>query len=642
MGSAAIKGSRRGRSHIDEVSLLSDERKRTLKGLERVTNLLVDARSSRGTLERVGGVLSDILRAGRWSIMLKTELDGIRISLARGIPNEVVKRTQLKLGEGIAGRVARDASPVLYSNVAYEIGLTSGGHYTCASAISVPIMLRGDVLGVINLSEKRDEAERPAEFDEFDLTLALMAANQAALMIDMVRDLDAAEVRGLGPKLAPTGLQSRAALKMQASAFDLLSRVTDLMTVSGDLDRVLTAALNGACELLSATRGSVMLLDEAKSSLRIKANIGLQPEVAEQVRVRPGEGIAGRVLQTGEPLLLANASQARLEASGCSTERASGADPQALRYRNQSALCVPLSIHGQVLGVINLNDRRDARDFSDNDLYIARVIANQAAVAISAAKLLKASIEAAETQRLMDLAHDIQANLLPEPPAIRGVDVAGRSEPCASAGGDYVDFFEVSGGGGLYLACGDVSGHGVGAAVIMAMGRAFLRALLRQSRDLASVMYEMNNLIEADTPTGQFMTLFIGMLDLETGRLSYVSAGHDPALLQRARTGEVLETESTGLPLGMFESQQYRVAELTLEPGDLLLLSTDGIAEATNLQGQFFGRSRLKHALQEVRELSADEILAQLESRVLSFTGPKALTDDLSLVVARWHGVQPA
>ncbi|NEX18322.1 MAG: hypothetical protein C1943_17385 [Halochromatium sp.] len=623
-------------SHVDQVALLSSERRQMLIGLERVTSLLVDARSWRGALDRVGLVLSDVLHAERWSIMLKTELNVIRISLAKGLPQKVIRETQLKLGEGIAGRVARDASPMLYSNVEYELGITSGGNYATPSAISVPIVLRGSVLGVINLSEKRDEDGQCTNFDAADLSLAMMAANQAALMIEMLRNLERAEGRSAAGDGRGKAVHNSFDVMMQASAFDLLSRVTDLMTVSGDLDRVLMAALNGACELLNATRGSVMLSDEQGQALRIRAHIGMQPAMAEQVRVKVGEGIAGRVLQTGDALLLTNAPEARL-----GTDYGDRSDDhQSERYRNRSALSVPLSIHGRVLGVININDRRDDLNFSDNDLYIARVIANQAAVAISAAQLLKESVEAAEMQRLMDLAHDIQANLLPGKPKLIGLDVAGRSEPCASAGGDYIDYFEGARTQAVevppfYLACGDVSGHGVGAAVIMAMARAFLRALLSQSQDLASVMYKLNNLIEADTPTGQFMTLFVGILEPKRDRLRFVSAGHDPALLYRVRNDEIIETQSTGLPLGMFEHQHYKVSELWIEPGDLLLLSTDGIAEATNIHGNFYGRERLKQDLRELRQLSTDEIVTAIEQRVIEFTRPKAITDDLSLIVTR-------
>ena len=494
-----------------------------LLGLERVTSLMVDAHDPRDALERIGLVLTDVLHANRWSIMLKTELDVIRISLAKGLPKHVIDETSIKIGDGIAGRVAQRGQGQLYRNVQYEVGLCSGGQYGSASAICVPIVLKGDVRGVINLSDKMTAWGNIGEFDESDLSLALMTANQAAMMLEMLHSVDVARGRESSASDRLAVERTDANLVTQASAFDLLSRVTDLMTISGDLDQVLVAAINGACYLLGATRGSLMLFDEEQGELRIRADMGMPADLVDSVRVKPGQGIAGRVLETGDALLLTNAARVRL---GNSAQ----IDPQSSQYRNHSALSVPLKIRGQVLGVININDRSDQNDFSENDLYIARVIANHAAVAISAAHLLRESVAAAEMQRLLDLAHDIQANLLPALPTVDGLDIAGLSDPCASAGGDYIDYFPAAGACGrptdcLYLACGDVSGHGVGSALIMAMGRAFLRALMRQDNELATVMRQMNNLIEADTPAGQFMTLFAGMLDVVNGTLCYASAG---------------------------------------------------------------------------------------------------------------------
>lgn len=619
--------------HSEISSILSSDTNRILQGLERVTSLMVDAHDPRNALERIGLVLTDVLHANRWSIMLKTELDVIRISLAKGLPQQVIDQTSIKLGDGIAGRVAQRGQAQLYKNVEYEVGLCSGGQYGSASAICVPIVLKGDVRGVINLSDKLTESGIIGEFNEHDLTLALMTANQAAMVLEMLHSVDVARGRERSSRgeIAPDA--HNAELVAQASAFDLISRVTDLMTISGDLDQVLVAAINGACFLVGATRGSLMLYDKEHGELRIRADMGMPADVVDSVRVKPGQGIAGRVLTTGDALLLTNAARARLG-------NAEHADAQASQYRNHSALSVPLKIRGQVLGVININDRSDQNDFSENDLYIARVIANHAAVAISAAHLLRESVAAAEMQRLLDLAHDIQANLLPTLPRVNGLDVAGLSDPCASAGGDYIDYFLASGACGtspdcLYLACGDVSGHGVGSALIMAMGRAFLRALMRQDTDLAAVMHQMNELIEADTPAGQFMTLFAGMLDVAHGTLCYASAGHDPALLYRPTTGRIVETESTGLPLGMFEHQHYWVEKLTIQSGDVLVLSTDGIAEATNPRGIPFGRDRLKDTIRALSEQPAEQIAQAIKQRVLDFSYPQALQDDLSIIVAK-------
>lgn len=621
-------------SHPQVSSLLPAETNLILADLERVTGFLADALDAHDALERIGRVLSQVLHASRWSIMLKTELDMIRISLAKGLPQPVIEETQLELGEGIAGRVAQLGKAELYGNVEYEVGMTSGGQYSSASAICVPIALKGDVLGVINLSEKKLPDGRIVDFEQIDLTIALLTANQAALMMDMLRNVESARGHGVQVSTALADEAGRGEVIAQASAFDLLSRVTDLMTVSGDLDTVLMTIINGACTLLNATRGSLMLYNRELEELRICAETGIPADVVERVRVKPGEGIAGRVLKTGDAMLLSNAPKMRL---GSANEP----DPQAARYQNRSALSVPLKIRDQVLGVININDRSDHHDFSENDLYIARVIANQAAVAISAANLLKESVEAAETQRLLDLAHDIQANFLPGPLRAEGIEIAGLSDPCASAGGDYIDYFTAARGNeqisdAIYLlACGDVSGHGVGSALIMAMGRAFLRALLHQESDLAMTMQRMNNLIEADTPAGQFMTLLAGILDIRNGRLTYVSAGHDPALRYRPATAEIVETQSTGLPLGMFPDQCYELGTLSIQSGDILVLNTDGVPEAMNANGGLYGRARLKNDIRELADYSASEMAEAIKRRVLDFAYPEPLQDDLSLIVIK-------
>ena len=621
-------------------TFLSPETRSTLHGLERVTSLMAKAHNAQDVLEKIGGVLTDVLHANRWSIMLKTELNVIQISLAKGLPEHILETTQVRIGEGIAGRVAQRGEGELFSNVEYEVGTTSGGTYNSTSAICVPMRLGSDVLGVINLSDKSIGPDQVGPFNADDLTLALMTANQAALMIEMLRAREAARGRGPAAPAVPEGKDAHELLK-QASAFDLLSQVTDLMTISDNIDQVLDTVINGACRLLSATRGSLMLFDSASKELRIRAAIGMSSELVGTVHINPGEGIAGRVLETGEPLLITDAPRLRL-----GDHRQTVTDQRAAQYRNQSALCVPMKIRGRIIGVFNINDRIDQQDFSENDLYIARVIANQAAVAISAAHLLSESIATAELHQSLQIAHEIQDKLIPPAPTIPGVDIARLSDACESAGGDYIDYFPVEGEhdlsqGRFYLACGDVSGHGVGSALIMAMGRAFLRALLQRDARLCMVLSKMNNLIEADTPAGQFMTLFVGRLDVSTGRLSYASAGHEPTLLYQVATDEIIVTETTGLPLGMFENQDYTVGHLELRPGDVLVMATDGIAEAMNIEGSYYGRERLQQDLRELHALSASAIVGEIKRRVLSFTYPQQLRDDLSLIVVKLEPGKP-
>jgi hypothetical protein len=314
---------------FSDYDILPKETCVTLEALERVTSLMVEACDARDALERIGRVLTDVLHAGRWSIMLKTELDTIRISLAKGLPKQVIDSTYVRLGEGIAGRVA-ERRP---GGTVRQCGIRGRDH------LGWPLQFlfrhlrahgaQGEVLGVINLSDKMQDQGGTTCFNPRDLTLALLTANQAALMIEMLRISEAA--RG---HLVPSTdeLQSRdQSVLMQASAFDLLSKVTDLMVISGSLDQVLDAVIHGSVP--SAERRP-RFTDAARRDARgaaYPAAIGIAQEVIAAVCIHPGEGIAGRVLETGEALLVANAPRLRL-----GSNEAASSDRRAAQYRNRT------------------------------------------------------------------------------------------------------------------------------------------------------------------------------------------------------------------------------------------------------------------------------------------------------------------
>ncbi len=601
------------------------------KQYHRITSTIVGARSQQELFEQTGKILTKLLCSHRWSIMLKTDFDLIRISMAKGIPEKIVSQTVIKRGEGIAGRIFDQGYGGLFVDIAQDLGMSSGGSYRTTSAICVPIIYQGDVLGVLNISEKRVDGQS-VDFDADDLAIACIIANQLALMMKVVlSDPSLANSAVTADTVVSTPTQK--SLYAHASAFDLLSRVIDMMTGNTSLDQVLSSAINGASKLLGATRVSLMLLESKGSEMRIRAAVGIKKEIADQVRVALGSGIAGKVAKTGVPQLLKNPRAARIGKND-------HLDPEKRKYQVNSALSVPLKIQGKILGVMNINDPSDGEDFTDNDLNIATIIAGQAAVAISTTELLEESVAAAEIRRSMIVATEIQNHLLPSQLQQAGVDIAGSSDTCDEAGGDYIDYFlsetpdQIS-SKPVYICCGDVSGHGIGAALIMAMGRAFLRALVQQNDKLENMMFKLNNLIESDTPPEQFMTLFLIQIDPVQQQLNYCSAGHEPGLLYRHRTGEFLELKATGLPLGMFDEQDYTVSSLGLEKDDLLILSTDGLSEAENMQGEQFGRKRLQDIVKQSAQDSPGEIINTIKQSLLAFTQAKPLHDDLSIIIAR-------
>jgi sigma-B regulation protein RsbU (phosphoserine phosphatase) len=243
-------------------------------------------------------------------------------------------------------------------------------------------------------------------------------------------------------------------------------------------------------------------------------------------------------------------------------------------------------------------------------------------------------------KRSLELAMEIQQHLLPqEPPEVEGFDIAGRSVYCDETGGDYYDFIELIelGPGKLGLALGDVTGHGIGAALLMASARGVLRSHAgRHGANLAALFDALNEHLVRDTGEERFMTLFYGVLDARARTLTWASGGHDPALWLRRSSGQFEELPNTGVPLGILEGVAYEQGgPITIEGGDIVCIGTDGIWEARNPDDDMFGKQRLRELLSQRAEEPAAEIHAAVVAAVHAFRGARAQEDDITLIVIK-------
>jgi serine phosphatase RsbU (regulator of sigma subunit) len=243
-------------------------------------------------------------------------------------------------------------------------------------------------------------------------------------------------------------------------------------------------------------------------------------------------------------------------------------------------------------------------------------------------------------KRSLELAKQIQQHLLPiGGPNLPGFDIHGSILYCDETGGDYYDFLEVLPypSNSLGLAVGDVTGHGIAAALLMTSTRAVLRSHAGRYRgDLAKLFADINRQLVRDTGDERFVTMFFGLVDAERRELRYVSAGHDPALLIRADTREVQWLGNTGIPLGILEDAPYAEAgPFDMNPGDLLVLSTDGIREARDPSGEEFGEQRLRQVVLDNLGRPAREIHEAIVRAVRRHQADQPQEDDITLVVLR-------
>jgi sigma-B regulation protein RsbU (phosphoserine phosphatase) len=234
----------------------------------------------------------------------------------------------------------------------------------------------------------------------------------------------------------------------------------------------------------------------------------------------------------------------------------------------------------------------------------------------------------------LELARRIQARLLPSaPPAVPGLDVAGLSESAREVGGDYYDHVDL-GGGRLLLVIADVSGKGVPAALLMSGFRAALVSQDLSQAKPEDVASRVNEFLNRSVEPGRFVTAFLGLLDAATGQLTYVNAGHNPPLLLRAG-GAVESLEAGGVILGILPGSRYARGEVTLSPGDLVALYTDGVTEGANAANEMWGEERLAALLRTASASSARDIATRIVREVRAFEGERGPADDITVLVAK-------
>jgi serine phosphatase RsbU (regulator of sigma subunit) len=281
---------------------------------------------------------------------------------------------------------------------------------------------------------------------------------------------------------------------------------------------------------------------------------------------------------------------------------------------------------------VYVDSLQHAHAFTEDDLRVLTALANVAAAKIENVRLLEESLEKRRMEEDMRMAAEIQTGLLPrEAPRLAGWDVAGCNRPCRTVGGDYYDF--AIEGGRLLLALGDVSGKGTGAALLMTVLRAAVRAHWTEP-SLSDAVARINRTVCQNVPSSKYVTFFLAALDPGSGRLSYVNAGHNPPLLVRA-AGEVERLTEGGLVLGMFDNVVYDGGSVELRPGETLVIYSDGVTETWDPDGEEFGEESLVPLAVRSRGLDAESIQAAILQEIERFEAGARATDDRTIVVLK-------
>ena len=297
---------------------------------------------------------------------------------------------------------------------------------------------------------------------------------------------------------------------------------------------------------------------------------------------------------------------------------------------------VPMHIQHKTKGMILLGERLRGGMYTRADLEFLYSLGNLAIISIENAHLFKDAIEKQRMEDELNIAREIQQGLLPEKlPSIPGFDIAALTIPSKEVGGDYYDIITRQ-NGEYILAIGDVSGKGTPAALLMANVQAALRALAPHCTSVSETTGQINDLTCANTRSGsKFITFFWGILDAQTHQFRFSNAGHNPPYLLR-KDGRVEALEEGGLILGVFTTiVPYAEASVTLSPGDVLVMYTDGVSEAMNQRNDQFTEEQLEVILKESTHFSAKEIIQRVQQALESHTQGTPQSDDITMLVLK-------
>ncbi len=413
-------------------------------------------------------------------------------------------------------------------------------------------------------------------------------------------------------------MASTTVINRLTSDLNTILSISRSMTLERDLDTLLDIILQATTSLVSADRSSLFIVEGETIWTRVAQGSGV-------IRLPIGTGIAGTVAHTGVCMNIPNAYE---------DDRF---DPQHDRrsgYMTTSILCLPLVNHNDhIVGVIQVLNKENGEPFSEYDENVLSALCSQAAVAIEKTQLISRDIERQRMARDMELARSIQRRLLPDAaPKLSAWDLQAWQTSCDETSGDYHDF--VRGDGWCDVIIGDVSGHGIGAALLMGTARAFLLGLYRNESTPEQRIADLNDLLEKDMADDVFMTMCICRL-YDDGRCGYVSAGHEPPLIYRASTQQIEIPEETGMMLGVLEGNEYDYYEINdIGPDDRLLLFTDGIFECIDAETEkSWGMLGLSECVQKHGQKSVSAIVDAIRHEVCDHMAGTPSQDDMTLVV---------
>ena len=411
-------------------------------------------------------------------------------------------------------------------------------------------------------------------------------------------------------------------LRRAVDELSIINEVASAVTSTWSLDEIVNSIVQKCVKHLNVEQGAVLLFDKQEDSATLKTMVRRVDSNVATIPYRLGDQLSGWMLKNQAPLLIDDlAADERFRIS------------EEVDSSIRSLMCVPLRLKARMIGVLTVFNKQSGEAFTESNQRLLTIIAAQSAQVIENARLYEEEKALQLMQQEMEMARSIQANLLPKAqPSIPGYDIAGMSVSAANVGGDYYDFLPSE--DRLVICLGDVSGKGMPASLLMANMQATIRGQNLVSSSSSECMSRSNRLMFQSTDSAKFVTFFYAVLDIAGRTLEYSNAGHNPPILFSGdRDPRRLETG--GPVLGVLPDFPYEQTAVELNPGDLLLIFSDGFSEAMNLRLEEFGEDELVSLATANRNDSAADLIEKISQAVVAHTGKAPQTDDMTIIAVR-------
>ena len=573
----------------------------TYKKIIDIMNKINSSMNLQQLLSTIMDSAKELLNAeGASLLLLDEEKEELIFDVVLSDKGEIIKGSTLKMGQGIAGEVARTGESIISndagSDTRFSPSIDKVSGFVTKSIMAVPVRKKDKLIGVLEVVNSRT-----GSFDEKDLSMLSYVADAAAVSI--------------------YNHELMASLKNRVAELTCIYDISQSIYFTFDIEDFLARILRAVNKVIRAERCSFVILDE--SGLKSKYFVST---TGAKCTVDLERSFMWHVIQTGDPMLVYDIENDQK----CSDLKRDGS-----QYRSNSFLCVPMKHRERIIGVLNVTDKPGGEIFDSFDLRVLSTIASHVAETYENVMLQKMNHEKQLLDQELGIAAEIQEKAVSRlPESVAGASLGGFTIPSRIVGGDFLELvvYNDSFFGG---AVGDVSGKGVPAALFMNVVRNAFRFEAERHREPEAIIPAVNRWVCRESHSGMFCTFFYFLADRKNRTFRFASAGHNTQLFYDSSADEFVFLKEKGKPLGISEDERYEVGVRKASPGDFLVLFTDGVVDETLQRGM--KTAELMEMIRKGRDQRAALVAQTLRRAVLDASENLPLSDDSTLLLVKFE-----